>query len=102
MCVYETGLLLLFVYIALLLLPLSFVLGVGAPSLSLVGFIFVIKAVRHGSLSFSRFVVASAACVYETGLLLVCAIAHVALPLLPLRLFLGVRAPLLSLGAFRF
>ena len=49
MCVYETGLLLLFVYIALLLLPLSFVLGVGAPSLSLVGFIFVIKAVLRGS-----------------------------------------------------
>ena len=47
MCVYETfetGLLLLLVCIALLLLPLSFVLGVGAPSLSLVGFIFVIKA----------------------------------------------------------
>ena len=65
--------LLLFVYIALLLLPLSFVLGVGAPSLSLVGFIFVIEAVRRGSLSFSWFVVASAACVYETGLLLVCA-----------------------------
>jgi len=61
------------VYIALLLLPLSFVLGVGAPSLSLVGFIFVIEAVRRGSLSFSWFVVASAACVYETGLLLVCA-----------------------------
>ena len=40
MCVYETGLLSMFVYIALLLLPLSFVLGVGAPSLSLVGFIF--------------------------------------------------------------
>ena len=77
MCVYETGLLLLFAYIALLLLPLSFVLGVGAPSLSLVtfGFIFffVIEAVRRGSLSFSRFVVASAACVYEEGLLLVCA-----------------------------
>jgi len=66
-------LLLLFAYIALLLLPLSFVLGVGAPSLSLVGFIFVIEAVRSGSLSFSWFVVASAACVYETGLLLVCA-----------------------------
>ena len=65
--------LLLFAYIALLLLPLSFVLGVGAPSLSLVGFIFVIEAVRRGSLSFSWFVVASAACVYETGLLLVCA-----------------------------
>ena len=72
-CVYETGSLLLFAYIALLLLPLSFVLGVDAPSLSLVGFI--IKAVRRGSfsLSFSLFVVASAACVYETGLLLVCA-----------------------------
>ena len=62
----------LFAYIAaLLLLPLSFVLGVGAPSLSLVGF--MIKAVRRGSLSFSWFVVASVACVYETGLLLVCA-----------------------------
>ena len=73
MCVYETGLLLLFAYIALLLLPLSFFLGVGAPSLSLVGFIFMIKAVRRGSLLFSWFVVASAACVYETGLLLVCA-----------------------------
>ena len=73
MCVYETGLLLLFAYIALLLLPLSFVLGGGAPSLSLVGFIFVIEAVRRGSLSFSWFVVASAACVYESGLLLVCA-----------------------------
>ena len=60
-------------YIALLLPPLSFVLGVGAPSLSLVGFIFVIKAVRRGSFSFSWFVVASAACVRETGLLLVCA-----------------------------
>jgi len=69
--VYETGLLLLFAYIALLLLPLSFALGVGEPSLSLVGFIFVIDAVRRGALSFSRFVVASAACVYEAGLLLV-------------------------------
>ena len=46
-CVYETGFLLLFAYIALLLLPLSFVLGVGAPSLSIVGFIFMIKAVRR-------------------------------------------------------
>ena len=51
--VCETGLLILFAYIALLLLPLSFVLGVGAPSLSLVDFIFVIEAVRRGSLSFS-------------------------------------------------
>ena len=59
--VYETGLLLLFAYIALLLLPLSF--GVGAPSLSLV-IGFMIKAVRRGSLSSSWFVVASAACVY--------------------------------------
>ena len=54
MCVYETGLLLLFAYIALLLLPLSFVLGLGAPSLSLVGFIFVIEAVRRGSLRHSH------------------------------------------------
>ena len=92
--------LLLFAYVALLPLPLSFVLGVGAPSLSLVGFIFVIEAVRRGSLSFSWFVVASAACVYETGLLLVC--AYVALLLFPLSLFLGVRAPSLSLGGFRF
>ena len=100
MCVYETGLLLLFAYIALLLLPLSFVLGVGAPSLSLVGFIFVIEAVRRGSLSFSWFVVASAACVYETGLLqlLLIVFADVALLLLPLSLFLGVRAPSLSHG----
>ena len=101
----ETGsLMLLFAYIALLLLvlPFSFFLGVGAPSLSLAGFVIKAKAVQRGSLSFSWFVIASAACVYETGLLLVCAIAHVALPLLPLRLFLGVRAPLLSLGAFRF
>ena len=43
MCVYETGLLLVFAYIALLLLSLSFVLGVGAPALSLIGII--IKAV---------------------------------------------------------
>ena len=70
-CVYETGLLLLFAYIALLLLALSSFLGVGAPSLSLVGFMF--EAVRRGSLSFSWVVVASAARVYETGLLLVCA-----------------------------
>jgi|TARA_B100000513_G_scaffold84595_1_gene34929 hypothetical protein len=37
-CVYETGLLLLFAYVALLLLLLIFFLGVGAPSLSLDGF----------------------------------------------------------------
>jgi len=66
MCVYESGLLLLFAYIALLLLPFSFFLGVGAPSLSLGGLTF--KAGRRGS--FSLFVVASAACVYESGLLL--------------------------------
>ena len=52
---YETGSLLLFVYIAFVLLPLSFVLGVGAPSLSLAGF--MSKAVRRGSLTL--FVVAS-------------------------------------------
>ena len=73
-----------FVYIALLLLPLSFVLGVGAPSLSLGGFSFVIKAVRRGSLSFSLFVIASAACVYETGLLLVCACRTTAASVEPL------------------
>ena len=65
-CVYETGLPLLFAYVALLLLPLSFFLGVDASSLSLAGFMF--KTARRGS--FSLFVVASAACVYETGLLL--------------------------------
>jgi len=96
--VYETGLLLLFAYVALLLLPLSFFLGVDASSLSLAGFMF--KTARRGS--FSLFVVASAACVYEAGLLLVWLFAHVALPLLPLSFVLGVRAPLLSLGAFRF
>ena len=102
MCVYETGLLLLFAYIALLLLPLSFVLGVGAPSLSLVGFIFVIKAVRRGSFSFSWFVVASAACVYktQTGLLLVCACRTSAASVEPLPR--GSRAPSLSLGRFMF
>ena len=96
----ETGsLMLLFAYIALLLLvlPFSFFLGVGAPSLSLVGFIFVIEAVRRGSLSFSwlgslllrRLVCTRQAC---------CLFAHVALLLLPLSLFLGVRAPSLSHG----
>ncbi len=72
----ETGsLMLLFAYIALLLLvlPFSFFLGVGAPSLSLAGFVIKAKAVQRGSLSFSWFVIASAACVYETGMLLVCA-----------------------------
>ena len=57
--------------IALLLRPWSFFLGVGAPSLPLAGF--MSEAIRRGSLSFSWFVVASAARVYETGLLLVCA-----------------------------
>ena len=90
--------LLLFAYIALLLLPLSF--GVGAPSLSLVGFIFVIKAVRRGSLLFSWFVVASAACVYETGLLLVCACRTSAASVEPFPR--GSRAVALSLGGFRF
>ena len=69
---YETGSPLLFAYIShLLILPLSFFLGVGVPSLSLAGF--MLKAVRRGSLSFSWFVVASAVRVYETGLLLICA-----------------------------
>ena len=97
MCVYEVGLLLLFAYIALLLLPLSVFVGVGAPSLSLVGII--IKAVRRGSLSFSLFVVASAACVYETGLLLVCACLTSAASVEPLPR--GSRAVALSLGGFR-
>ena len=56
-CVYETGLLLLFAYVALSAAsPLSFLLGVDAPFLSLAGFMF--KAARRGS--FSLFVVASA------------------------------------------
>jgi hypothetical protein len=54
--VSEKGLLLLFAFIALLLRPLSFFLGVGAPSLSLAGF--MLKAHRRGSLSSSLFVVA--------------------------------------------
>ena len=91
---YETALLLLFAFVALLLLPLSFFLRVGALSLSLAGLMF--KAAQYGSLSL--FVVASAACVHETGLLLM--FAHVALLLLPLSLFLGVRAPSLSLVRF--
>ena len=92
-------LLILFAYIAFVLLPLSFFLGVGAPSLSLVGII--IKAVRRGS-SFSLFVVASAACVYETGLLLVlvCACRTSAASVEPLPR--GSRAVALSLGGFRF
>ena len=66
---------------------------------SLVCFVFVIEAVRRGSLSFSWFVVASAACVYETGLLLVCACRTSAssVELLPR----GSRAVALSLGSFR-
>ena len=96
MCVYETGLLPLFAYVALLLLPLSLFLGICVPSLSLGSFMF--NAARRGS--FSLFVVASAACVYETGLLLL--FAHVALLLLPLSLFLGIRAPSLSLARFMF
>ena len=98
MCVYETGLLLLFPYITLLLLPLSFFLGVGAPSLSLAGF--MSESVRRGSFSFSwrrchgslllrRLVCTRRAC---------CLFAHVTLLLFPFSLFLGVRAPSLSLG----
>ena len=99
----ETGsLMLLFAYIALLLLvlPFSFFLGVGAPSLSLAGFVIKAKAVQRGSLSFSWFVIASAACVYETGMLLVCACRTSAASVEPLPI--GVRAPSLSLGGFRF
>ena len=97
----ETGsLMLLFAYIALLLLvlPFSFFLGVGAPSLSLAGFVIKAKAVQRGSLSFSWFVIASAACVYETGMLLVCACRTSAASVEPLPI--GVRAPSLSLGRF--
>ena len=55
-CVCDGLLLLLFAYVALLLLPLRFFLGVGAPSLSLAGLMF--KSARCGS--FLLFVVASA------------------------------------------
>ena len=96
-CVYETGSLLLFAHVALLLLPLSSFLGVGAPSLSLAGF--MSEAVRRGSLSFSLFVVAwRIVCTRRAC----CLFAHVALLLLPSSLFLGVSAPSLSLGGFRF
>ena len=68
-------------YIAPLLHPSSCFLGVGALSLSLAGFMInnnkakakAVRRARGSLLSFSLFVVASAACVYETGLLLVCA-----------------------------
>ena len=62
---------LLVAYIALLLLLLSVFLGVGAPSLSLAGFMF--KSVRRGSLSFSLFVVASVALCVTRDRLAVCA-----------------------------
>ena len=65
---------------------------------SLVGFIFVIEAVRRGSLSFSWFVVASAACVCEKGLLLVCACRTSAASVEPLPR--GSRA--VALCGFRF
>ena len=103
MCVYEAGLLLLFIasYIALAtsttaveLLP-----RVGAPLLTLAGFMF--KAVQRGSLSFLLFVVALAACVYETGLLLVCACRTSAAASV-VSLLLGVRALSLSLVGFMF
>ena len=71
-------------YSAILLLTLSFFLGVGAPSLSLAGYMF--KAAQCGSFSF--FVAASAACVYETDLNLL--FAYVALLRLPLSSFPGV------------
>ena len=47
----------------------------------------------HGSLLLRRLVCTRQAC---------CLFVHVALMLLPLSLFLGVRAPSLSLGGFRF
>ena len=62
---YKTGLLLLFAYLSLMLLPLSIFLRVGASLLFLAGFMF--KAARLGSVSV-LFVVPSAARVYETGL----------------------------------
>ncbi len=65
-CVCTRGLLLLLsANIALLMLPLSFFLGVGASSLSLAGLMF--KATRRGSFSL-LFAVASAARAYATGL----------------------------------
>ena len=94
MCVRD-GLATSVAYVALLLLPLSFFLGVGAPSLSLAGFMF--KAARRGSFSLF-FTVASAACVYETGLPLL--FAYVALLLLPWSCFLGSGTPLFSLVGF--
>ena len=96
---YETGLLLLFAYVAVSLLLLSFFLGVGAPSLSRAGFMFKAQAVTA---RFSLFVVASAAYVHEKGVLLLFAHGHVALLLLPLSFFLGVGAPSLSLAGFMF
>jgi len=98
--VYETGSPLLFAYIShLLILPLSFFLGVGVPSLSFAGF--MLKAVRRGS-----FVILMVRCCFgglcaRDGLANTCLVfAGVALRLLPLSLFLGVRAPSLSLGRF--
>ena len=55
--------LLLFASVALLLLPLSFVLGVGAPSLSLAGF--MLKAARRGSLSLFVVVLFGGLCVRD-------------------------------------
>ena len=97
---YETGSPLLFAYIShLLILPLSFSLGVGVPSLSFAGF--MLKAVRRGS-----FVILMVRCCFgglcaRDGLANTCLVfAGVALRLLPLSLFLGVRAPSLSLVRF--
>ena len=100
---YETGLLLLFACVALLLLPLSFVLGVGAPSLSLAGF--MLKAARRGSLSLFVVVLFGGLCVRDGLATYVSSthlFAYVALLLLPLSLFLGFRAPSLSLSGFVF
>ena len=97
-CVCTRGLLLLLsANIALLMLPLSFFLGVGASSLSLAGLMF--KATRRGSFSL-LFAVASAARAYATGLPHL--FAYVALLLLPLSFFLGVCAPSVFLAGFMF
>ena len=95
---YERGSLLLFAYIALLLLPFSFFLGVGALSLSLAGFMInnnkakakAVRRARGSLLSFSLFVVASAACVLRDGLAACLRMCHVALLVLLLPLSLSL------------
>ena len=93
--VYETGLPHVCVYIALLLLPLSLSSGLARrrfPSLASCPKLFdVAHCHSHGSLLLRRLACTRWACRL---------FAHVALLLLPLSLFLGVRAPSLSLGRF--